>query len=53
MQHRESRRVGGQVEAVLARLPSAGPPVFEHVERATHGAHGFVEHFQEANVVHG
>ena len=53
VQYGEGRPVGGQVEAVLARLPSARPPVLEHVERATHGADGFVEHFQEANVVHG
>ena len=53
VQHRERRPVGGQVEPVLPRLSSAGPPVLEHVERATHGAHGLVEHFQQPNVVHG
>ena len=53
VQDGEGRRVGGQVEAILPRLRSARSPVFEHVERATHGADGFVEHFQEANVVHG
>ena len=53
VQDGEGRTVGGQVEAVLPRLPSARPPVLEHVERATHGADRFVEHFEEANVVHG
>ena len=53
MQNGQSGPVGGQVEAVLPRLPSARPPVLEHVERATHGADRLVEHFQEANVVHG
>ena len=53
VQNGESGTVGGQVEAVLPRLPSARPPVLELVERATHGADRLVEHFQEANVVHG
>ena len=53
VQHGEGRPVGGQVEPVLPRLSSARPPVLEHVERATHGTDGLVEHFQEANVVHG
>ena len=53
VQHREGRPVGGQIEAVLPRLLPARAPVFEHVERAAHGTYCFVEHFQDANVVHG
>ena len=53
VQHGQGRAVGGQVEPVLARLAAAGPPVVEPVERAAHGVHGLVEHFQQPNVVHG
>jgi hypothetical protein len=53
VQHRKRRPVGGQVEPVLSGLSSAGPPVLEHLERATHGVHSLVEHFEEPNVVHG
>ena len=45
VQDGEGGPVGGQVESVLPRLPSARPPVLEHVERATHGADRLVEHF--------
>ena len=53
VQDGEGRPVGGQVEPVLPRLLPARAPILQDVERATHGADRFVEHFQEANVVHG
>ena len=53
VEHGQGRAVGGEVEPVLPRLAAARPPVLEHVQRTAHGMHRFIEHFQEANVVHG
>ena len=53
MEHGERGTVGRQVEPVLPRPGARWPPIVEHVQRGPYGLDGFVEHLEQANVVHG
>ena len=52
VQHRQRRRVGREVEAVLARAGARGTPVGQPLEREAHRRRGVVQHAEQAVLVH-